>query len=159
MGKRRRNPPKPQARGRELWERQQAEIKRLSQSPLLREQLEQVRRLQDSPLIREQAKTIRRLHERLAPPREPLAKPPVRPATAKAKRRKPGAGAKQKLTTEEIARLQAAYRAAYCGAAKRKQSDVFDDLRELLGRHVGDSTLRYHVVRPLISAHRNKPAR
>jgi murein DD-endopeptidase MepM/ murein hydrolase activator NlpD len=155
MAKRRRKLPQSQARpsGRELWEQQQALIRRLAESPAFRDLQEQTRRLRDSPFGRasiEQARRLREAQERIL--REPAPQP---------KRRK-GGGRKRKLTPEEIARLQAAYRAE----PTQKQADVFNKLRKLLGRHVGDSTLRYRVVRPLrgnrpsvISARRNKPAR
>ena len=58
-------------------------------------------------------------------------------------------GRRRKLTDDEIARLQAAYEAAYRDNPKRKQSDVFNDLRNLLRREVSDTTLRDRIVRPL----------
>jgi hypothetical protein len=143
--RRRRAKPQAQTDNAAPWRAQLEDVGRALSSPLLRDRLSRIRQVQDSPQMREHAKTIRRLHGKFVPPEDP----PVKPATAKAKRRKPGAGAKRKLTAEEIARLQTAYEAAYRGKAKRKQSDVFNELRELLGRHVGDSTLRFHVVRPL----------
>jgi hypothetical protein len=158
MGKRRRRRAKPQAQtdSAARWRAQLEDVGRALNSPLLREHIALKRQVEDSPLMRETAKDLRRLHDMV-----------TRPASApKVKRRKPGAGAKRKLNAEETARLQAAYEAAYRADPKRKQSDVFNHLRKLLGRRVGDATLRYHIVRPLRrnrppvnSARRNKPTR
>jgi len=55
-------------------------------------------------------------------------------------------GRKKSLAPEETERLRAAYDAAYRDNPKRKQSDVFDELRELLGRTVSDTTLRTEIA-------------
>jgi hypothetical protein len=170
MAKRRRKPPQPQARParpteREWGEQQQASAKRLAESPFFRSLQEHHRRLRDSPFDRSLLEDPRRLREwqernLRAPDTSPEATAPS------AKQRRKGGGRKLSLTDAEIARLQAAYNAAYRAEPKRKQADVFDELCRLLGRDVGDTTLRYYVVRPLrgnrpsvISARRNKPTR
>jgi hypothetical protein len=164
MAKRRRQPPNPQARpsGREWWEQQQASAKRLVESPFFRGLQEHNRRLWDSPLGRtmiEDARRLREWQDQNFPAREPEATAPS------AKRRRKGGGRKRKLTPEEIVRLQAAYIANRVEPT-RKQADVFNELRRLIGRYVGDSTFRDRVVRPLrgnkpsvISARGNKPTR
>jgi len=55
-------------------------------------------------------------------------------------------GRKKTLSPEEIERLRAAYDVAYRNDPKRKQSDVFNELRNLLGRTVSDTTLRTEIV-------------
>jgi hypothetical protein len=126
------------------------EIRQRLSSPRLRELLVRKRQLEDSSSMREMAKGLGWLRDVLA----------ARPATAPKAKRKPGAGAKRKLTTEEVGQLQAAYKAAYRpGVRKPKQHDVFNELRKLLPKgkqDIGDSTLRENIVRPL---RRNKPTR
>jgi hypothetical protein len=164
MAKCREQQPKPQARpsAREWWEQQQATVKRLAESPFFRGLQEDNRRLGGSPLGRtmiEEARRLREWQERMWPPPAPTAKPepaeptpqpepePLRPEPPPEPKKT--AGRKQVLTPDEIERLQAAYPAAYRDNPKRKQSDVFNDLRKLLGREVSDTTLRDRIVRPL----------
>jgi hypothetical protein len=152
MAKRRRRPPKPQARpsGRELWEQQQASAKRLVESPFFRSLQEHNRHLRDSPLGRsllEDARPLRDWQERsLRAPDTP------REATApSAKRRKEGRGRKPSLNDAEIGRLQAAYPTIRQDKPTLKQTGVFDALRALLPkdkRSVSDTTLRDRIVRP-----------
>jgi len=96
---------------------------------------ERDRQLRDSPLLIKQARRLRDT--------------PPEPTAPSAKRRSKGGGRRRKLTPDEIERLQAAHQAAYRDNPKRKQADVFADLCTLLGRKVGDATLRKRVVRPL----------
>jgi hypothetical protein len=147
--KRRRAPPRPQVRptARDLWDQQQATIKRLAESPFFRDLQEHNRQLRDSPLGREmieQARRIREWQERMRSPPTPAAKPEPKPPEPKKTRGRPPV-----LTADEVERLQAAYEAAYRNNPKRKQSDVFNDLRNLLRREVSNTTLRDRIVRPL----------
>jgi hypothetical protein len=143
MAKRRRPPPKPQARptGRELWDQQQASIKRLAESPFLLQKHN--RQLRESPLGRETIEQARRLREWQERNLRAPETPPEATA-ASAKRRRKGGGRKLSLTDAEITRLQAAY-LAMCDKPM-KQPDKFAALRKELGRHVSDSTLRRRVL-------------
>jgi hypothetical protein len=100
------------------------------------------KRLRDwlhSPQERALRERLRRIPKLGFPPDDDEQPEPPPP------KRKSGGGRHRKLTPDEIERLQAAYKAAN---PKRKQHDVFDDLRKLLGRYVGDTTLREYIVRP-----------
>jgi hypothetical protein len=75
----------------------------------------------------------------------PSSEPPPEPKKS---------GRKKLLTVDETELLQAAYIDAMRVDSKRrkqvpKQSDVFDELRKLLGRPISSATLRREIVRPL----------
>jgi hypothetical protein len=149
MAKRRRRQAKPQARpsGREWWEQQQASAKRAAESPFFRD-LQEHNRLPDSPLGRgmvEDARQLREWQERnlRAHDVQPDAMAPS------AKRRRRGGGRKKSLTDDEIVQLQAAYRAIRQDKPTLKQSSIFDEWRAQLDRHVGDSTFRRLVIKPI----------
>jgi hypothetical protein len=149
MVKRRRKPPQPQARpsARELWEEQQASIRRLVESPFFRSLQDANRQLPKSPLGRQMIARMqedgRRWREWQERNSRALDTPPE-PTAPSVKRRRKGGGRTPSLSNAEIARLQAAY-LAMCDE-QMKQPDKFDALRKELGRYVSDSTLRRHVL-------------
>ena len=68
----------------------------------------------------------------------------------KAKKKKPG-GPPLKLTPDEIADLQDAYRRALKDdVALKKQEAAFKYLRPRLPRKVSESTLRRHIILPVL---------
>jgi hypothetical protein len=98
----------------------------------------------NSPKERALRERTRRLHDA-------LETSPTKPPRGK---RKHAGGAPPKLTPEEVALLRATYREAEPAIRRRecKQSDVFDDLRELLPKNkrgISDPTLRRLIIRPL----------
>jgi hypothetical protein len=118
------------------------QVRRLVESPRWHELQEQVRRLNESPQAQELQRFTRWLEQQQHPaPSAPKPQPDPPP--------KKTGGRKRVLAADEIERLQAAYADAYRDNPKRKQSDVFNDLRKLLGRKVSDTTLRDRIVRPL----------
>jgi hypothetical protein len=103
---------------------------------------EEMKRWADSPHVRALADELRRLAERWRRLQE-LSEQDAPPPQPKTRRRR---GRGSSLTTAEIARLRAAYRAMKPG---RKRASIYNELRRQLGRQVSDRTLQRHVIRPM----------
>ena len=117
------------------------------------------RRLRDwlaSPQERARREQLQRI-PKLGFPLEPDDELPEQPSSQQSEQPSPQLelppepkkiGRRSSLTVDEIELLQTAYIDAYRDNPKRKQADVFDDLRGLLGRPVSDSTLRKTIISP-----------
>ena len=102
--------------------------------------------------LREQLRRVPKLGFPLEPDDESPEQPPPRSEQPSPQLELPPEpkkpGRRSSLTVDEIELLQTAYNDAYRDNPKRKQADVFDDLRELLGRPVSNSTLRKTIIPP-----------
>jgi hypothetical protein len=111
-------------------------LRKWHDDPRQRALREEMKRWADSPHVRALADELRRLAEQR---RSEQDAPPPPPPKARDRR-----GRASALTTAEIARLRAAYRAMKSG---RKRASIYNELRRQLGRQVSDRTLWEHVVR------------
>jgi hypothetical protein len=150
MAKPRRKLPQSQARpsGRELWEQQQALIRRLAESPAFRDLQEQTRRLRDSPFGRasiEQARRLREAQERIL--REPAPQP---------KRRNGGGGRKPLLDIGTVKAMRRTFADALQSTPKlAKHEAAVAELRPKLPkryRDISDRTIVRQIVQPVLNA-------